>query len=284
MTKNSSTSASDRRSVFLSYAQQDKAMAQLLTLRLQDAGVDVWLDANIEPGERWQDAVERKLHTSDYFIVLVSSAALDSRHFHTEVLKQGFIRELSDRSITVIPILLDDVELPDAIRHIQHIDFRTDPRAAVEDLVSRLESTVAIDFSALSPHQFEDLVAELLFDLGFQAEREVFFQGHRFDFRILFDSMDPFGGSTAEEWLIEVKHYSSGRLSVAVVTDFAGIALAIRDQRTRLALITSGQVTSAAREIIRQTPVRLVEGVELKRILLMRPELFGKHFAGQRPK
>lgn len=282
MTDNSSTGASNRRSVFLSHAQQDKATAQLLALRLQDAGVDAWLDANIQVGENWQNAVQRNLRTSDYFIVLVSSVALSSPHFHNEVLRQDFIRELSDRSITVIPILLDDVELPDVIRHIQHVDFRRDPRAAVEDLVSRLESTVNIDFSILSPYQFEELVADLLFDLGFQAEREVIFHGRQFDFRIRFDSMDPFGGSTTEDWLIEVKHYNSGRLSVAAVTEFAGIALAMRDQKTRIALIASNQVTSAVRERIRETPVRLVEGVELKRILLTRPELVRKHFVGQR--
>jgi hypothetical protein len=246
--------------------------------------VNVWQDANIGPGERWQDAVERKLRTSDYFIVLVSSVALNSRHFHNEVLRQDFVRELSDRSITLIPIVLDDVQLPDAIRHIQHIDFRVDPRAAIEELVSRLESAVDINFSALSPRQFEELIADLLSDLGFQAEREAVFQGRRFDFRISFDSMDPFGGSTAEDWLIEVKHYSSGRLSVAVVTEFAGIALAMGNQRARIALVTSSQVTSAAREIIRRTPVRLVEGVELKRILLTRPELVRKHFVGHRLK
>lgn len=284
MTEKSSASGSDRRSVFLSYVQQDKVTAQLLTLRLQDAGVDVWLDANITPGDRWQDAVERKLRSSDYFIILVSSVALDSRHFHNEVLKQEFVRELSDRSITVIPILLDDVELPAAIRHIQYIDFRANPRAAVEDLVSRLETAVDVDFSALSPHQFQELVADLLFDMGFQAEREAFFQGFHFDFRISFAGMDPFGGSTAENWLIEVKHYSSGRLSVGDIRAFAGMALAIRDQKTHIALITSSQVTSAAREMVRQTPVRLVEGVELKRILLTRPDLVRKHFTYQRLK
>jgi hypothetical protein len=284
MTENSITNTSDRRSVFLSYALQDQATAQLLTLRLQQAGIDVWSGTNIEPGERLQEMVERKLRTSDYVIVLVSSAALMSRHFHNEVLTLDFVRELSDRSITLIPILLDKVELPYAIRDINYIDFRTDPRAAIEDLVSRLETVVDIDFSTLSAHEFEELVADLLVDLGFRAERDVIFQGRQFDFRIHFESMDPFGGSFAENWLIEVKHYSSGRLSVAVVTQFANIALAMRDQKTRIALVTSSQVTSAARDIIRQSPVLLIEGVELKRILLTRPDLVRRHFVGQRLK
>ncbi|SEG76731.1 TIR domain-containing protein [Bosea lathyri] len=284
MTEEPIAGTDGRKSVFVSYAQQDRATAQLLAMRLQDVGMDVWLDTSVQPGEVWRDVVDRKLGMSDYFIALISSASVNSKHFHEEVLRRDFIRGLSDRSIPIIPILLDDVEVPPSMRDILYLDFRADPRAAMERLVATLAPAIDIDFSVLSPYQFEELVADLLASLGYEAEREVVVQGRNFDFHLTFTRSDPFGGSIAEDWLIEVKHYSSGRLSVAVITEFANLATLMRDQKTQIALVTSSQVTSAAREILRQAPLRLVEGVELKRILLTRPELVRKHFGGQRIK
>ena len=244
--------------------------------------MDVWLDKDLQPGELWQDVVDRKLRTSDYFIALISSASVHSKHFHEEVLQRDFVRGLSDRSISIIPILLDDVELPPSMRDIHYLDFRADLRVAMEKLISTLAPAVDIAFSLLPPRQFEELIADLLSSLGYKPEREVAFQGRTFDFRVPFTRTDPFGGIISEDWLIEVKHYSSGRLSVAAVAEFANVAKVMRDQNTRLALVTSSQVTSAAREIVRESPLRLVEGVELKRILLTRQELVRKYFGGAR--
>lgn len=273
--------ANGGKSVFISYAAQDRPTAQLLALRLQDAGLAVWLDTDVQPGDRWQDVVDRKLQTSDYFIALISAASINSAHFHNEVMRRDFVRGLSDRSIPIIPILLDDVDVPSQMRDLLYLDFRSDPRAAMEKLVETLAPTIEIDFSTLSPHRFEDLVADLLTRLGHEPEREASFQGRQFDFRINFARPDPFGGRTSEKWLIEVKHYSAGRLSVAVMTEFAHLAMIARDQNTRISLVTSSQVTSAARQVVDMAPIRLVEGVELKRLLLAQPELLRKYF-GQR--
>ena len=56
--------ANGGKSVFISYAAQDRPTAQLLALRLQDAGLAVWLDADLRPGDQWQDVVDRKLRVS----------------------------------------------------------------------------------------------------------------------------------------------------------------------------------------------------------------------------
>ena len=41
---------SDARTVFLSYAQQDKATAQLLSMVLRNSGINVWSsEQNIQP-------------------------------------------------------------------------------------------------------------------------------------------------------------------------------------------------------------------------------------------
>ncbi len=281
MTEKLITDRDAHKSVFLSYAHEDKAMAQLLAVRLQDSGVRVWLDTHLEPGVRWQDIVDSKLRTSDYFIALISNASLQSKHFHNEVLRQEFVRELSDRMISIIPVVLDDVEVPSSLRGLLHLDFRRDLKVGIDKLVAALAPTIDIDFSVLSPVQFEGLIADLLANLGFEVEREVTFEGCPFDFRVPVTRTDPFGLNFVEHWLIEVKHYSTGRLSAALVAKYAHLALTARDQNTRIALVTSSQVTSAARELVQNASLRLIEGIELKRILLGKPELARKHFTGR---
>ena len=137
---------------------------------------------------------------------------------------------------------------------------------------------IEIDFSKLSPHLFEQLVGDLLSELGFKVEIEAEFNGRRFDFRIPFHRNDPFGSDVTDSWLIEVKHYSSGRLSVSAASGFASVSLAAKEENINFALVTSGQITSPARNILESGHVRLVEGVELKQILLSHPKLVGRFF------
>lgn len=269
-------------SVFLSYSAQDKPTAQLLALRFQDAGIEVFSDTPpISPGGDWTQSVQERMRASDYMIVLLSTLGLQSQHLQKEVLSAKTLQELSDRSITVIPVLLDDVGLPGPLRDIQYVDFRSDPRAAVDALVSRFRSTFSTDLSHLSGEQFENLIGDLLVDLGLEVERDVRVGFTRFDYRANFRSSDPFGAPSNEVWLIEAKHYSATRLSVQVISEFVSNIQPIRHDATHFALITSGQITSAAREMTRAAAIRVVEGVELKRLLLTRPHLVSQHFGAQ---
>ncbi|MGE7416181.1 TIR domain-containing protein [Methylobacterium tarhaniae] len=267
--------------VFLSYALQDEATAQLLALRLQDAGVDVWSDTDINIGSSWTLTIQNKLRASDYIIVLVSSAGVQSRYWMNEAITSKSLQEFSDRSITVVPVLLDDVEMPPYLRDIQYIDFRSKPRDAVDELVSLLRSTSGIDFSRLSPKQFEDLIADLFIDMGLNVEREIYAHDFMFDYKIIYKNRDPFGAITKETWLVEAKHYSSGRLSVSTIKDFAARAYRAPNISEHIALVTSSQITSAAREVLRNLPIRVVEGVELKRLLITRKDLVNRYFGAQ---
>lgn len=267
--------------VFLSFASEDRPTAQLLAMRLEDAGLNVSSNHLIDLGESWLESIQRRIRAADFIIVIVSAAALRSRWVQKEIADAKALQEFSDRSITVIPVMLDHVELPEPLRDIAYVDFRSDPRAAVEALVSRLSSTVAIDFARLTGRQLEHLIGDLLVDLGLRVERNVHMDGWEFDFRAQFQTLDPFGARAEETWLVEVKHHSSNRLSVAAIADFLVRTRAIQSSGTHFALITSGQITSAARQMLRGLDIRVVEGVELKRILLTRPHLVRHYFTAK---
>lgn len=264
-------------SVFISYARQDTEVARNLAEKLQAAGVGVWWDAHIKLGENWAETIEAQLRSADYILILVTTAALQSKQVMANASPRA-VREYGDRDVTVVPVLLEDVDMPPSLSGIQYLDFRDNQDRAVDALVSRLSSGAEIDFSAFSPQAFERLVGDLLLDLGFAVEVEPRVPDRGFDFRADVRVQDPFGAVVTERWLIDVKHRSSGRVDVATLSEFIGLAHSLGfAENTKLALITSGQLTSAGREVLKSAPLRVVEGVELKRILLTRHHLITRH-------
>ena len=59
--------------VFLSYSRADQEAVRLLARALEDAGLQVWWDAQIEGGAVFARAIESALKASDAVVVLWSA-------------------------------------------------------------------------------------------------------------------------------------------------------------------------------------------------------------------
>ena len=265
--------------VFLSYSSADRAAASNLADALADAGLSVssWQDRRL--GENWPGSIEQSLRAHDYILILYSKAASQSKFFQDEIRQAHAVRELSDRAITVIPVALDKTPLPEPLVGFQSVSLSVDAAVATALLVSRLRSAPEIDLSELRANSFEALVEELLNTLGFRMERGYRRGSVEFDFRATFRSVDPFGRDQIENWVFELKHYRTERPGTSVVHRMVA-ALNGLPAVTRIGFITSSQLTSAARQVLDGAPfpIRLIEGVELKRILLSYPAITRKYF------
>lgn len=74
------------RHIMVAYAREDweKVIAPL-TIALQDAGIDVWVDQYLTPGaDDWTAAVEQALAECWLLVLVVSPAALESHHVRLE--------------------------------------------------------------------------------------------------------------------------------------------------------------------------------------------------------
>lgn len=109
---------------FISYSRKDRDICDQIANHLLSRGLVVWIDSKaIDPGESWVDAIFRGLERADYVIVLISSNALQSSWVHKEV-ETALINSLSQKSTQmIVPILLEDVELPMMLRSLQSIDL-----------------------------------------------------------------------------------------------------------------------------------------------------------------
>jgi hypothetical protein len=126
--------------VFVSYAQEDKDVAQALARKLNARGISTWLDTEkIRGGENWDENLRQAIDTSRLCIVLVSDkttppAAKMSREWATI---QDSTWRRSD--LSVCPILLDDdVAVPRFLRRWQGLRLSRkaeDIDEAVENIV-----------------------------------------------------------------------------------------------------------------------------------------------------
>ena len=112
-------SLSDR--VFISYAREDEKFVLRLASELRTRGISIWLDQwDISPGADWDQSIDRALHESERFIVILSPAAVSSRQVRAE------IQAAIDTAKAVFPVLYKDCEVPRVIRLYQFLDFRDD--------------------------------------------------------------------------------------------------------------------------------------------------------------
>ena len=106
--------------VFISHANQDKEAVVSLCAALQERGVDTWASVkDIKSGDDWDKAIEKALETASHMIVMVSQASVAADYVRTEV------EWALDNAKTVIPLLIEQVELPSRWQTLQYVDLTT---------------------------------------------------------------------------------------------------------------------------------------------------------------
>src|SRR5512133_1684896 len=113
--------------VFLCHASQDKPTVRELYEKLAaEAWIDPWLDVEkLLPGQAWDLEIKKAVEAADAVIVCLS---------HNSVTKEGYVQkefrkitevalEKPEETIFVIPLRLDDCELPRPLRARQAVDY-----------------------------------------------------------------------------------------------------------------------------------------------------------------
>jgi Restriction endonuclease len=166
------------------------------------------------------------------------------------------------------------------------VDLTGDADAGLRQLAGQIQAAARGDFSVLNGPQFESLVADLLRATGFLVDQVGGGMADSgVDMRATYRRNDPFGSPEMEVWLVQAKLYRRGHVSVATIRDLAGI-LAAAPGETRGLLVTSAQVTSVATtyaaELQRDSRVRLrvLDGLEIRRMLRQFPAVAARHFGG----
>jgi TIR domain len=104
------------KSVFLSYASDDRASATRLYDALITHDVPIWMaPTDILPGEEWQGAIDQSIRDFSHVVVLLSKHSVVSKEVEAEW-SLGI-----DLGKTIVPVLIEPVEVPYRLRRYQHV-------------------------------------------------------------------------------------------------------------------------------------------------------------------
>ena len=110
-------------SVFLSHSSKDKAFTRKLAERLVQANVKVWLDeAELNIGDSLLTRISSAIEATDFVAVVISHSSVQSTWVQSE-LKMAMSKELADRKVVVLPIVIEPCELPMFLRDKLYADF-----------------------------------------------------------------------------------------------------------------------------------------------------------------
>ncbi|HZS57166.1 MAG TPA: toll/interleukin-1 receptor domain-containing protein [Bryobacteraceae bacterium] len=132
--------ASNRTTVFIAYAKEDRLEARRIYRALKANGLEPWMDEEkLLPGQNWPRSIERAIEVSDYFLACFSRRSVGKRGFFQSELRYALdvaARVPLDR-VFLLPVRLSECEMPlEIARQTQYIDLFSDWEIGIKALVN----------------------------------------------------------------------------------------------------------------------------------------------------
>lgn len=112
--------------IFLIYALEDKDKVEGIYNELKNAGFKPWMASkDIFPGERWKSSIENALEEAEIALAFLSRYSYNKKGFIQKELKMALdlLKERTKGISPVIPVRLDESEVPDRLKEFQYVDI-----------------------------------------------------------------------------------------------------------------------------------------------------------------
>jgi hypothetical protein len=112
--------------VFLCHASQDKTNVREIHRRLREDGMQPWLDEeDLVPGQDWQLEIPKAVRSADVVLVCLSKFSVSKEGYLQKEIRLALdaADEKPDGMIFLIPVKLEECELPDRLRKWQWLDY-----------------------------------------------------------------------------------------------------------------------------------------------------------------
>jgi len=124
--------------VFISYSHADKTFVDKLAANLVKQNAHVWLDRwELNVGDSMLNRVQGAIQESSALLIVLSKASVASEWCKKE-LNAGLMRELDEKRVLVLPVLVEDCEIPIFLREKLYADFRGKFADGLKPLVEAL--------------------------------------------------------------------------------------------------------------------------------------------------
>lgn len=127
--------------VFISHSSKDKQFAHWLAIDLANAGHKPWFDEwEIRAGDSIPTQIGIGIEDCEFVLVLLSKNAVTS-HWVEREWQAKFWHEVQVNKVMVIPVLIEDCEIPSLLKSKKYSDFRTSYQDGLETLLVSLQPT-----------------------------------------------------------------------------------------------------------------------------------------------
>lgn len=126
--------------IFISYSRMDSDYVLKVVEILKETGHKIVIDVDlISAGQKFQRTLSDGLKEADVFIVFISSNSIKSQSVLSEIGAANAYASESDR-ILVVPVIIDDIEIPFIIRDLLYI-----PAFAIttDEVAKKIEGAIA---------------------------------------------------------------------------------------------------------------------------------------------
>ncbi len=121
--------------VFISYSSKDKVFAARLASDLKAKGLRVWYDQwELRVGDSLLDKIGAGISSNDYLVVILSKSSVASEWVKKE-LNAALIKELGEKRVVVLPVLIEDCKIPPLLSDKIYADFRGDYMSGLNRLL-----------------------------------------------------------------------------------------------------------------------------------------------------
>ncbi len=127
-------------SVFISYSSKDKDFVDKLAIRLVKDRMKVWVDRwEINVGDSLINKIQEALTESSFLLVVLSKNSVQSEWCKKE-LNSGLIREIESKRVLILPVVIDDCNIPVFLKEKKYANFQNDFDSGYRELIIPLSS------------------------------------------------------------------------------------------------------------------------------------------------
>lgn len=125
---------------FICHASEDQPAARSLAAAMSRLGAEVWFDEwEIRVGDSIVQKIGDALGTVSHLVVLLSQNSVGKPWVQKE-LSSALMRQLSEKSITVLPLRLDNCSIPPILADVKYADARLGMEHALVEIEAALFS------------------------------------------------------------------------------------------------------------------------------------------------
>lgn len=124
--------------LFLCHASEDWQEAESIARSLGQRGIPVWYDRwSMRVGDSIADKIGQGIGDCRFMAVIFSKNSVDKPWCKRE-LNAALQKQLKDQSLIILPVLIDECELPPLFQDIKYADFRKSPEEGLKQLTEAI--------------------------------------------------------------------------------------------------------------------------------------------------